>query len=626
MNVVSLFAGIGGFDLAFERAGATTILQAEIDPVARAVLAAHWPDVQRIEDVHDVSRVDADLICGGFPCTDVSIAGKRAGLAGKQSGLWFEFARILDESRPAWCLIENVPGLLSSNSGQDMGTVLGTLGNLGYGFAYRVLDAQFFGVPQRRRRVFIVGHLGDARRAGEILLEREGGNWNPPTLDNPREDLAGTLAARTTAGGYPGTDESCLNHVVAFRKSTRAHRADDFETWEEAAYANTLDAEGNVTRTAHAIAYSVYPRSGQGSELRAREIGTAPALSATDGKLHDRGTRIVEESGVRKLMPIECERLQGFPDGWTEGHPDTARYRMLGNAVAVPVVEWIARRIVAASEGVDVGETSNVKTVRRREHAGVTRGGRARTASQTAPSSVAGPSSPTPPAPLAALAPVKHCAKFSDALLPIALDMLVTRTTLKPNARIIDTFAGTGKGVDYLRAHSKFRAEGLELEPEFIASECVKVGDATSTGYRKNTFDGAFWSPSYGNRMADKDMRESVAGTYAKSLGRLASPGSSCHMQWDAGSRGNPYRELHVDAYTELRRIMRDGGWALLNIKDHPRGKQLQHVPEWHVQTLIELGFVLKVSEFVKTPGQRRGANKDTAVDGEWLYLFQLSK
>ena len=156
----SLFSGIGGIDLGLDRSGWECKWQCEIEPFCVKVLDKHWPQVKKYHDIREVKPSElepVDLICGGFPCQDLSVAGRRAGLAGKRSGLFYEFMRIADECAPTWVLIENVPGLLSSNGGRDMGAVLGTLGELGYGWAYRVLDAQYLGVAQRRRRVFIVG-------------------------------------------------------------------------------------------------------------------------------------------------------------------------------------------------------------------------------------------------------------------------------------------------------------------------------------------------------------------------------------------------------------------------------------------------------------------------------------
>lgn len=163
MRVGSTFSGVGGFDLGFERAGMSVVWQAEIDEWSRRVLRWHWPAAAIFDDVRSVNREagGVDLLCGGFPCQDLSVAGKRAGFKGERSSLFFEFARIADDLKPRWIVLENVAGLLSSSEGRDFGILLSTLAELGYGCAWRLVDARFFGVPQRRRRVFIVGCLGD---------------------------------------------------------------------------------------------------------------------------------------------------------------------------------------------------------------------------------------------------------------------------------------------------------------------------------------------------------------------------------------------------------------------------------------------------------------------------------
>src|SRR5215471_2469288 len=242
MRAISLFSGVGGFELGFDRAGIDTVLQVEQDPVCLSVLARHWPDCERRSDVRnldgalfqqlgddftrrcagsvrnghgpqprfdgrlrDASGWDVDLIYGGFPCQDVSVAGQRAGLSGQRSSLWFEFERILSELRPRWTVVENVPGLLSSNAGRDFARILMGLGELGYGWAYRVLDARWFGVPQRRRRVFIVGCLGDQARAAAVLAVCESCGGHPAPRRKTRQDLAPTLddGARGTSLDLP---------------------------------------------------------------------------------------------------------------------------------------------------------------------------------------------------------------------------------------------------------------------------------------------------------------------------------------------------------------------------------------------------------------------------------------
>lgn len=293
MRFASLFAGVGGFDLGFENAGMTCVTQVEIDPYPHSVLDRHWPDVPKLYDIKETSIPNGhvDVICGGFPCQDISIAGRRAGLAGERSGLWFEYARILNETRPEWVLIENVAGLLSSNSGDDMAAIVGALEQLGYVWAYRLLDSQWFGVAQRRRRVFIVGHLAAAGgRAGKVLLEPNG-----VRRDSAPSRQTRTLVAALTARGV-----------------------------------GTCGADDNQAQAGHIV--------------------TAPAVAHTLTAKAQRNeptqdTLIPSAQRVRRLTPVECERLQGFPDGWTDNLSDSRRYKALGNAVTVNVAEWIGRRI-----------------------------------------------------------------------------------------------------------------------------------------------------------------------------------------------------------------------------------------------------------------------------------------
>jgi DNA (cytosine-5)-methyltransferase 1 len=218
LTVASLFAGIGGFDLAFQRAGANVVAAVEIDKAARVVLARHFPDTALFDDVTEVSGDDLraagfvakrGVVTAGWPCQDFSVAGRRAGLAGARSGLWWEVVRILADLQPRWFVGENVPGLLSSvcepvecvggcmqTHGGAMGSVLGSLAELGYGVAYRVLDAQYFGVPQQRRRVFIVGHLGAPfGAAAQVLLEPEGGGGDSAAGRAAGADVADAAAA-----------------------------------------------------------------------------------------------------------------------------------------------------------------------------------------------------------------------------------------------------------------------------------------------------------------------------------------------------------------------------------------------------------------------------------------------
>ena len=197
---VSLFAGIGGFDLAMQRQGVKVVASVEIDKRCNQVLAQRFPDVKQFTDVTEVKGEDlinagftpsTGIITGGFPCQDLSVAGKRAGLAGERSGLFWEIARLVEETQTEYFIIENVPGLLSSNNGKDFGVVVGTMADLGYSLSWRVLDAQHFGVPQRRKRVFIVGRRGaDSTSPAEILFNSQGRRGSTPTFQSERETIA----------------------------------------------------------------------------------------------------------------------------------------------------------------------------------------------------------------------------------------------------------------------------------------------------------------------------------------------------------------------------------------------------------------------------------------------------
>lgn len=210
MNFVSLFAGVGGFDLGLERAGMQCVGQVEIDKHCRSVLARHWPDVPRHDDVTTAKEWadelglvgSVDLVCGGFPCQDVSVAGKRAGLAGQRTGLFWDALAFTTHVQAGWILLENVPGLLSSNNGRDFGTVISALADAGYRHVeWRVLDSQFYGVPQRRRRLFIVGGTR-AVRGRAVFVERESVRGDSASGVPARQEVAGTLGGGSGGRGW----------------------------------------------------------------------------------------------------------------------------------------------------------------------------------------------------------------------------------------------------------------------------------------------------------------------------------------------------------------------------------------------------------------------------------------
>lgn len=405
----SLFAGIGGFDKGFHDAGMRCAWQAEIDQAARGVLARRTPDVPRYADIRDCGAhnlTPVDVICGGFPCQDLSVAGRRTGLAGARSGLFYEMTRIVDELRPMLLVWENVPGLLSSNSGRDFASVLVELERVGYSGCWTTLDAQWFGLAQRRQRVFGVFARGDIGAAvcAEILSLAARLPWNTekgrakrarvaPTLESGTNQTGGTRPPGTTVdtaesliayalnshAGAADADVSNRNHAsggpvsmgvsenlafslrggrtqnVAFGgNDTRGERAVssaltnhgsgryDFES--ETFVAATLNSGGNNGGFRTEPGEHLVFQQNQRNEVRDLG-GIAGALPSQPGMKQQ--NYLKESFGVRRLTPLECERLQGFPDGWTDGQPDSARYRQLGNAVAVPVARWIGQRIVA---------------------------------------------------------------------------------------------------------------------------------------------------------------------------------------------------------------------------------------------------------------------------------------
>ncbi len=298
LRVASFFAGIGGFDLGFENAGLQTVWQCELKPFCVDILEQHWPEVPRATDIREVTPHEipfASIWAGGFPCQDVSLArmGPRSGLRGKQSGLFYEFADLIGACRPPLVVLENVAALLSSHSGRDFAIVLRTLAELGYGVAWRVLDSRYFGVPQSRTRVFIVGSLGGPASAGSVLFESERGDRD------------------SEKGGSDGEKS-----VSPFSVSVGNPK------------------QGFVKKLAHCL----YAES-------ARHTGTDWSrnyVSYPDGR-------------VRRLTPLETERLQGFPNDWTMPKAemtnlntlDSARYHACGNAVSVPVAEWLGGQIVS---------------------------------------------------------------------------------------------------------------------------------------------------------------------------------------------------------------------------------------------------------------------------------------
>ena len=332
--------------------------QVEIDPHARAVLARHWPEARQLEDVrkvgaHNLERVN--VIVGGFPCQDLSIAGKRAGLAGGRSGLFYEMLRVINELKPGLVIWENVPGLLSSDRGRDFARVLYGLGGIRYHGAWRILDARYFGVPQRRRRVFGVfaGSDTGAIAGSEILAIANG--MQGDTAEGGCQRPAAAGAAAPGAGAEGGAS-------IAFRCHQEGVKLIGNGEQVAPALCAAHNGRGAPSDVAPALV-SQAGGSGKGDQaplvwqaryFSERAEGGPPSDVAPPLRANARNNATagkVLDSTVRRLTPTECERLQGFPDGWTAGQADAHRYRQMGNAVCVPVVEWIGRRAVAWLEG-----------------------------------------------------------------------------------------------------------------------------------------------------------------------------------------------------------------------------------------------------------------------------------
>ncbi len=443
MRIGSLFSGGGGGDSGFERAGHEIVFGCEIDAKARSVFRKHNPEIPIYQDVKEITRerliadgtTFPDLIMGGSPCQDLSVAGKRAGLGGARSGLFYEQCRIADDLGAAWVVWENVAGAFSSNRGEDFAEVLGGLtgnrpavpakgwrtGGVCVGpkrvAVWRLLDAQNFGVPQRRRRVFVVaGPRTVARRVVEVLFEPESGDRDSPARSQSGPNSATSTEKRlgTSSRGFPidgvqtltgkwrddpfvesyvfenlptvdvvgtlapgahGSGPSSVNGQDAYTGQLVPVNIHDQPVWtgsaQQEGIAAPLLAEGNgrKMRTSDidgatwvveedTEVFAAFDSTWSGHYQLNNTGETSPTLkvgSSTGGEppavATSRGARTI----VRRLTPLECERLMGWPDGWTaEGITDdndtveiatTNRYRICGNGIVANVTEWIGNRL-----------------------------------------------------------------------------------------------------------------------------------------------------------------------------------------------------------------------------------------------------------------------------------------
>lgn len=342
MRYGSVCSGVEAASVAWEPLGFEPVFFSEIEPFPSAVLAHHWPDVPNHGDMTEFMSwpfKKIDILVGGTPCQSFSIAGLRKGLTDDRGNLSLTYMRMVDQLRPRWTVWENVPGVLSANGGRDFGAIVGALAELGYSCAWRVLDAQNFGVPQRRRRVFLIGCAsGDWRDPASILFESGCGGRDFETRRETRKENAGG-----SVKCFAGNKESNIAATV----QTTMHdysRADGFNT-----VLHSADIAPAITSSG-----PPYSRTGnQRVECEALVVHGSQDPIVSD-KAHAIGRNQGQENvvgGVRRLTPVEAERLQGFPDGHTniglngKPTPDSHRYKAMGNSMAVPVMRWIGQRI-----------------------------------------------------------------------------------------------------------------------------------------------------------------------------------------------------------------------------------------------------------------------------------------
>lgn len=396
MKFVSLFAGIGGFDLGLERAGFECAGQVEIDKHAMSVLSKHWPNVPKHNDVRTAKEWadeqglagQIDLVVGGFPCQDLSVAGRRAGFGGERSVLFYDAVQFANHVKAKWLILENVPGLFSSNGGSDWREVIEYLRQSGFNYIeWRMFNSQFFGVPQRRRRLYIIAGVGNPSRY-PVLLEREGSNWDITPITGEGEasasgfgtGIVGALCARDYKG--IGNQDAGTNKLVKVMpiQNTSINRQPGYgpggtgvRDYDSPMF--TLDTTsphcvfvrmrggkeggGKGALLSENVSHTLINNNDQtlfvpkvfepGSIARdagpAGESDLVPTLRANMG---DNQPAVRTQTHVRRLTPKECERLQAFPDDWTAGQSDSQRYKQLGNAVTVNVVHYVAQALKEA--------------------------------------------------------------------------------------------------------------------------------------------------------------------------------------------------------------------------------------------------------------------------------------
>lgn len=415
MRYISLFSGIEAASLAFKSLGWQAVAFSEIEPFPCAVLKHHYPEVPNLGDITKVDWSQytgtADLVCGGSPCQSFSIAGLRKGMNDERGNLAVAFIRAVLAIKPKWILYENVPGMLSDRgnafgcflaglSGADTPLLPGTrngkwaksgiVSGEGYGLAWRVLNAEYFGVPQSRNRIFVVGYLGNWKPAAKILFEpevlrgdiAEGGRKEKKTAGKAGSGIAGYRWQNETAGIIPTDTLSTIRSngtttdertCAALIMATGQGGAEIMEGWVPALNCNheapiVFENHGQDSRIKEVKTLpQINAKAGTGGgnlplvmvfkqwpEGDIIQSENAYNISTTQNASGANTAKILQGASVRRLTPLEVERAQGFPDNWTripyrgkpaDKCPDNGRYKSVGNSWAVPVAAWIARRI-----------------------------------------------------------------------------------------------------------------------------------------------------------------------------------------------------------------------------------------------------------------------------------------
>lgn len=404
MKYLSVCSGIEAATVAWHPLGWKAFAYSEIEKYPCDLLKHQYPNTPNFGDMtkfKEWPHATIDVLVGGTPCQSFSVAGLRKGLDDPRGNLMLTYLAIADRYRPEWLVWENVPGVLSSNGGRDFGAFLGGLGQLGYGFAYRVLDAQYFGVPQRRRRVFVIGCLGSWQCAAAVLFEQHSLQGHPaPRREKGQEvtETAGTLAANggglnRPAGNTNELDFCVVAPQVASGKETIGTLMAAAGTKQWLGNQEALSGDYHILQPISAIAENIIgrkPENGGNGDGFSQDLSytlnatgvhgvCAPVAYAFDSlasnsmkssnpisgcnevsisktidtsglnpTCNQGGNAVLHKMAVRRLTPLECERLQGFSDFYTKINDkttDAPRYKALGNSMAVPVMRWIGERI-----------------------------------------------------------------------------------------------------------------------------------------------------------------------------------------------------------------------------------------------------------------------------------------